>query len=559
MLKKFDPDMTKSWKLLENHYEHVKDMEMRKLFHQDPDRFKRFSLAFDDMIVDISKNRITDKTLGLLLELAKESGVQEAISMMFQGERINETENRSVLHVALRNLSNTPILVDGTDVMPGVNRVLGRMELFANKVYSGQLTGYSNKPIKDIVNIGIGGSDLGPKMVAQCLAPYAGKGLNAYFVSNVDGTHITETLKKLNPETTLFIIASKTFTTKETMTNAASAREWFIAGAKTTDHVAKHFVAISTNAVAVENFGIDRDNMFEFWDWVGGRYSLWSAIGLSIACYIGFDNFKNLLKGGFAMDCHFKDTPLEKNIPVILAMISIWYVNFFKFTTEAVLPYDQSMARFPAYLQQASMESNGKSTNRSGKKVTHATGPIVWGEPGTNGQHAFYQLLHQGTQIVPCDFLVPAQSHNPLGQHHTLLLANCFAQAEALMKGKNEQEVVLEMRDKGIDHDTIQTLLPHRVFQGNRPSNTILFKSLTPKTLGSIIAMYEHKIFIQGVVWNIFSFDQWGVELGKALADNIFPELLPESSGNAEVVTHDSSTNGLINITKQMRNQECGN
>ena len=480
MLKRINPDMTKSWKMLETHYQQTKDMEMRNLFHQNPDRFKDFSLVFENMVVDFSKNRITEKTLELLLDLAKESGVQEGIAMMFQGKRINETENRSVLHVALRNLSDTPILVDGADVMPGVNRVLEQMEIFANKVYSGQLTGYSGKPIKDIVNIGIGGSDLGPKMVAQCLAPYAGKGLNAYFVSNVDGTHITETLEKLDPETTLFIIASKTFTTKETMTNAASAKKWFLARAKTTDHVAKHFVAISTNADAVENFGIAKNNMFEFWDWVGGRYSLWSAIGLSIACYIGFDNFKDLLKGGFAMDSHFKETPLEKNIPVLLAMISIWYVNFFKFQTEAILPYDQSMARFPAYLQQAAMESNGKSTNRNGKEIAHATCPIVWGEPGTNGQHAFYQLLHQGTQIVPCDFLVPAQTHNPVGEHHTLLLANCFAQAEALMMGRNKDEVTREMQDRGMDDKKIQTLLPHRVFQGNRPSNTILFKSLTP-------------------------------------------------------------------------------
>ncbi|ACN16241.1 Pgi [Desulforapulum autotrophicum HRM2] len=553
MLKKIDPAQTESWKRLGRHYDGVKDLAMDDLFQQDPDRFKRLSMAFKDMVVDVSKNRITDKTLALLMDLARETGVKEAIAMMFRGDRINETEGRSVLHVALRNLADTPVLVDGKDVMPGVRGVLEQMRLFSTRVYSGQQTGYSNRTITDIVNIGIGGSDLGPKMVATALAPYARKGLNVHFVSNVDGTHIVETLKGLDPATTLFIIASKTFTTQETMTNAASARQWFLEGAGDPGHVAQHFVAISTNAAAVEAFGIDRDNMFGFWDWVGGRYSLWSAIGLSVACYIGFDNFKRLLKGGFDMDCHFRDTPLEQNIPVVLAMISIWYVNFFNFPTEAVLPYDQGLEYFPAYLQQACMESNGKSTDRNGNLVAHATSPIVWGEPGTNGQHAFYQLLHQGTQIVPCDFLVPAISHNPLGDHHALLVANCFAQAEALMKGRGEQEVTREMTAKGMDGEKLGRLLPHRVFHGNRPSNTIVFKQLTPEVLGAIIAMYEHKIFVQGVVWNIFSFDQWGVELGKALASQIFPELADHET----VVTHDGSTNGLINVFKQMRSKTC--
>lgn len=548
MLKRIDPVLTESWKRLNRHYKGVKNLAMDDLFQQDADRFKRLSVVFKDMVVDVSKNRITDETLALLMALARETGVPGAIDMMFRGDRINETEGRSVLHVALRNLDDTPVFVEGKDVMPGIRRVLEQMRVFSTRVYSGQQMGYSNRPLTDIVNIGIGGSDLGPRMVATALAPYSRKGLNVHFVSNVDGTHLVSTLKELDPATTLFIIASKTFTTQETMTNAASARQWFLEGGGTPGHVAQHFVAISTNAAAVEAFGIDRDNMFGFWDWVGGRYSLWSAIGLSIACYIGFDNFKRLLSGGFDMDRHFRDSPLEQNIPVLLAMIGIWYVNFFKFPTEAVLPYDQSLEYFPAYLQQACMESNGKSTDRNGNLVAHATSPIVWGEPGTNGQHAFYQLLHQGTQIVPCDFLVPAISHNPLGDHHALLVANCFAQAEALMKGRGKQAVGREMAAKHLDGDGLKRLLPHRVFQGNRPSNTILFRKLTPEVLGAIIAMYEHKIFVQGVVWNIFSFDQWGVELGKALAGQIFPEL----KGHETVVSHDGSTNGLINIFKQM-------
>ncbi len=553
MLKTIDPGLTESWKRLSRHYDRVRNVRMSELFQGDPQRFRRFSISFNDVVIDFSKNRITDKTLELLMGLARETGVQEAISMMFGGERINTTENRAVLHVALRNLANTPILLDQQDVMPKVNKALEKMEEFSTRVYSGQMTGYSGRPVTDLVNIGIGGSDLGPQMVTQCLKPYARKGLSVHFVSNVDGTHIRETLAGLDPATTLFIIASKTFTTQETMANAEAARRWFLDAAGDPVHVAAHFVAISTNGAAVREFGIDPSNMFEFWDWVGGRYSLWSSIGLSIACYLGFENFKALLRGGFEMDRHFKETPLEQNIPVLLAMIGIWYVNFFKFHTTAILPYDQGMARFPAYLQQADMESNGKSATRSGNRVGYHTGPVVWGEPGTNGQHAFYQLLHQGTRIVPADFLAPAVSHNPVANHHTLLLANCLAQSEALMNGRTREEVVKEMRAGGSSDKEIETLLPHRVFQGNRPSNTMLFKKLTPKVLGSLIAMYEHKIFVQGVVWNIFSFDQWGVELGKELARRIVPEL----SGEEQVTCHDASTNGLINIVKEMGGETC--
>lgn len=553
MLESIDPSGTGSWKDLVDHYEEVKALHMGKLFQEDPHRFKGFSISFNDMVVDFSKNRITDKTLELLMALARETFVEEAISKMFRGEKINRTENRAVLHTALRNIANTPVMVDGNDVMPQVNKALEKMERFSTRVYSGLLKGYSNLPITHIVNIGIGGSDLGPNMVTKALSSYAKKGLFVHFVSNVDGTHIVETLKELDPATTLFIIASKTFTTEETMANAASAKLWFLKTAGDPVHVARHFVAVSTNRVKVMEFGIDPLNMFEFWDWVGGRYSLWSSIGLSIACYIGFDNFKALLQGGFEMDRHFKETPLERNIPVILAMITLWYVNFFKFNTEAIIPYDEGMGRFPAYLQQASMESNGKSTNRSGRKVGYHTAAVVWGEPGTNGQHAFFQLLHQGTQIVPVDFIVPAISHNPLANHHTLLLANCLAQAEALMVGRSEAEVAEDMKEKGCSDKEINNLLPHRVFYGNRPSNTIVLKKLTPRALGSLIAMYEHKIFVQGVVWNIFSFDQWGVELGKKLANGIVPELLKEEN----TVAHDGSTNGLINIVKKMRNEPC--
>ena len=468
---------------------------------------------------------------------------------MFAGGRINETENRAVLHVALRNRANTPIQADGKDVMPEVNAVLSRMRDFCRRVSSGKWKGFTGKRITDIVNIGIGGSDLGPVMATECLRPYANPKLRVHFVSNVDGTHIAETLKGLSPEKTLFMIASKTFTTQETMTNAFSAREWFLAQAQDAAHVAKHFVAISTNQAQVEAFGIHPDNMFVFWDWVGGRYSLWSAIGLSIACAIGFERFEELLAGAHDMDRHFREAPFERNLPVILALIGIWYTNFFGAETEVILPYDQYMHRFPAYFQQGNMESNGKSADRGGRPVACATGPIVWGEPGTNGQHAFYQLIHQGTRLVPADFLAPAISHNPLGEHHPILLSNFFAQTEALMNGKSAEQAAAELRKEGKSEEEIQRLLPHKVFDGNRPTNSILFRSLTPRVLGSLVALYEHKIFVQGVIWNIFSFDQWGVELGKQLAGRILPELRDD----APVTGHDASTNGLINAYKEMR------
>lgn len=551
MLKKIDPSTTHSWHALSRHYSEMKTVHMRSLFDADPERFSRFSLRFEDILVDFSKNIITDETLDLLLKLAEETELGDAIEKMFSGDRINETENRPVLHVALRNRSNVPIVVDGRDVMPRVNAVLEQMATFSRQVISGQWRGYSGKPVADIVNIGIGGSDLGPAMVTEALKPYAQPHIKVHFVSNVDGTHLTETLKTLSPETTLFLIASKTFTTQETMTNAHSARAWFLEHARDGRHIAKHFAAISTNEEKVVEFGIHRDNMFRFWDWVGGRYSLWSAIGLSIACAIGFENFIQLLEGAHAMDRHFRHTPFNRNIPVILALIGIWYNNFFGAQTEAILPYDQYMHRFPAYFQQGNMESNGKSTDRSGKHIRYQSGPIVWGEPGTNGQHAFYQLIHQGTKMVPCDFLGAAISHNPLGDHHDILMSNFFAQTEALMKGKTEGEVREELEASGMDDKSLAAVLPHKIFSGNRPTNTILFKKLTPRTLGALIAMYEHKIFVQGVIWNIFSFDQWGVELGKQLAKKIQMELdTPQ-----EVSSHDASTNGLINTFKKMNGQ----
>jgi len=475
--------------------------------------------------------------------------VKEAVAGMFDGHIINETENRPVLHIALRNRSNSPIMVDGQDVMPRVNRVLQKMEDFSNKVRSGGWQGYTGKKITDIVNIGIGGSDLGPVMVTEALRPYADPDLTVHFVSNIDATHIAETLKQLDPATTLFMIASKTFTTQETMTNAYRARNWFLKHARDQSHVAKHFVALSTNDAKVREFGIDIHNMFEFWDWVGGRYSLWSAIGLSIACYIGYDNFIDLLQGAHEMDLHFREASFEENIPVILALIGIWYNNFFGAATEVILPYDQYLSRFPAYFQQANMESNGKSTNRQGKPVEYQTGPIIWGEPGTNGQHAFYQLIHQGTKLIPADFLAPAISHNPLGQHHNILLSNFFAQTEALLNGKTSEEVIAELKSAGKTDAEVEKLAPHKIFNGNKPTNSILFKQLTPRVLGSLIAMYEHKIFVQGVIWNIFSFDQWGVELGKQLASRI----LPEMQDDKPVAAHDASTDGLINAFKEMR------
>jgi glucose-6-phosphate isomerase len=549
MLNKVNPSETQSWKNLVDHYKEMKNIHMKDLFVNDPDRFNKYSIRFNGVLVDYSKNIITEDTLKLLLRLTDDVGLRDALNKMFNGERINETEDRAVLHTALRNRINIPVCVNDKNVMPEVNAVLSKMKDFSEKIISGEWKGFTDKKITDIVNIGIGGSDLGPVMVTECLRPYAKDGLEVHFVSNVDGTHITETLKRLNPETTLFLIASKTFTTQETMTNAFEAREWFLKCAKDHAYVAKHFVALSTNIEKVEEFGIDKDNMFVFWDWVGGRYSLWSAIGLSIACYIGYENYAELLQGAFEMDSHFRETPFERNIPVILALIGIWYNNFFGAQTEVILPYDQYMHRFPAYFQQGNMESNGKSVDRNGNKVNYQTGPIIWGEPGTNGQHAFYQLIHQGTKMIPADFLAPAISHNRIGEHHNILLSNFFAQTEALLNGKTKEEVTEELKRDGRSDDEIQKLYPHKVFEGNRPTNSILFNKLTPRALGSLIVMYEHKIFVQGVIWNIFSFDQWGVELGKQLAKKILPEL----GDDKQVDSHDSSTNGLINTFKEMR------
>jgi glucose-6-phosphate isomerase len=550
-IKIHEPHMTNtsdftSWKKLNEHYSKSSNLQMRDLFAADKDRFSKYSVQFNDILVDYSKNRITDETISLLIALAEEAGLKQAIEDMFAGKKINNTEKRSVLHVALRNRSNTPILSDGKDVMPEVNAVLEKMKGFCEKVRSGAWKGYTGKSITDIVNIGIGGSDLGPVMVTEALKPYGSPTLHVHFVSNVDGTHIVETTKKLNPETTLFIIASKTFTTQETITNAESAKAWFLQTAKDEAAVAKHFVALSTNAKSVAAFGIDTENMFEFWDWVGGRYSLWSAIGLSIALYIGYDNYIELLSGAHAMDKHFKETPFAKNIPVLLALIGIWYNNFYKAESHAILPYDQYMHRFAAYFQQGDMESNGKRVTKDGTAVTYSTGPIIWGEPGTNGQHAFYQLIHQGTKLIPCDFLAPVISQNPIGDHHPKLLANFFAQTEALMKGKTAAEAKAELEKAGLSAEDIAALVNHKVFEGNRPTNSIFFKKLTPFTLGSLIAMYEHKIYTQSVVWQINAFDQWGVELGKQLANAILPEL----KDNAAVTSHDSSTNGLINFYK---------
>jgi len=546
-----NPTETDSWKLLQEHYDSMQDMHMRDMFRDDPGRFAQFSLVFGDMLVDFSKNIIVEKTLDLLVGLAGEMQLKDAIEDMFSGKRINETENRAVLHTALRNRSHDPVVLDGRDIMPDVIAELRHIETFSHALASGQWKGYSGQRISDIVNIGIGGSDLGPVMVTEALKPYSVPSINVHFVSNIDGTHMTETLKDLSPETTLFMVASKTFTTQETMTNAHTARAWFLNSAGNEAHVEKHFIALSTNREAVIKFGIDPENMFVFWDWVGGRYSLWSAIGLSIACFIGFDNFMKLLEGAYAMDRHFRDTPFQKNIPVVLALLGIWYNNFFNAQTEAILPYDQYMHRFPAYFQQAYMESNGKDTGRDTKGVPYATCPVIWGEPGTNGQHSFYQLIHQGTKLVPCDFIAPAISHNPVGDHHPKLLSNFFAQTEALMKGKTMNEVIDELKAAGKSDEEIQRLAPFKVFKGNRPTNSILIKKITPRTLGSLIAMYEHKIFVQGVIWNIFSFDQWGVELGKQLANRILPEL----SGEDDIATHDSSTNGLINAYKNMRRE----
>ena len=548
-MKNINPTQTAAWQALQKHFDEMKDVTIAELFAKDGDRFGKFSATFDDqMLVDFSKNRITEETLAKLLDLAKETDLSGAIKSMFSGEKINRTEDRAVLHVALRNRSNTPIVVDGKDVMPEVNAVLEKMKSFSEAIISGQWKGYTGKAITDVVNIGIGGSDLGPFMVTEALRPYKNH-LNMHFVSNVDGTHIAETLKTLNPETTLFLVASKTFTTQETMTNAHSARDWFLASAVDQKHVAKHFAALSTNGKAVSEFGIDTANMFEFWDWVGGRYSLWSAIGLSIILSVGFDNFVELLSGAHAMDQHFSTTPAEKNLPVLLALIGIWYNNFYGTETEAILPYDQYMHRFAAYFQQGNMESNGKYVDRNGDKVAHQTGPIIWGEPGTNGQHAFYQLIHQGTKVVPCDFIAPAITHNPLTDHHPKLLSNFFAQTEALAFGKSREVVEQEYRDQGKDPATLDYVVPFKVFEGNRPTNSILLREITPYSLGALIALYEHKIFTQGAILNIFTFDQWGVELGKQLANRILPELNDDKA----IDSHDSSTNGLINRYKSWR------
>lgn len=548
-MNSINPTQTAAWQALTQHYQSMRNVTLRDLFADDPLRFNAYSATFEDQfLLDYSKNLINQSTVQHLLALAHETKLPEAIAAMFRGDKINRTEDRAVLHVALRNRSNTPIVVDGQDVMPQVNAVLAKMKAFCDKVIGGQWTGYTGKAITDVVNIGIGGSDLGPYMVTEALKPYKNH-LNMHFVSNVDGTHVAETLKSLDPETTLFLVASKTFTTQETMTNALSAREWFLQSAHEQAHVAKHFAALSTNASAVAAFGIDTANMFEFWDWVGGRYSLWSAIGLSIALSIGFDNFEQLLSGAHAMDRHFAETELSHNLPVLLALIGLWYNNFYGAETEAILPYDQYMHRFAAYFQQGNMESNGKYVDRNGQPVDYQTGPIIWGEPGTNGQHAFYQLIHQGTKMIPCDFIAPAVSHNPLGDHHAKLMSNFFAQTEALAFGKTAAEVEEEFAVAGKSAADVAHIVPFKVFEGNRPTNSILLRSITPYSLGALIALYEHKIFTQGAILNIYSFDQWGVELGKQLANRILPELQDKDAINS----HDSSTNGLINRFKEWR------
>ncbi|TMI61542.1 MAG: glucose-6-phosphate isomerase [Bacteroidetes bacterium] len=549
MLPKINPSTTEAWKALEAHAAEMKQLHLRELFVNDTNRFEKFTLSSKDILFDYSKNIIAGKTIQLLLQLADECKLKAAIEAMFNGDKINTTENRSVLHIALRNFSKQPVYSEGKDVMPDIKKVLRQMKTFCDTVHAGKWKGFTGKKIKYIVNIGIGGSDLGPLMVTEALKPYTVKGIETFFVSNVDGTHIAETLKKVDAEKTLFLIASKTFTTQETMTNAHTAREWFLQQAKKEKHVAKHFVALSTNETEVVKFGIDKANMFPFWDWVGGRYSIWSAIGLSIALTIGYNNFEQLLKGANATDTDFRNESFEKNIPVLMALIGLWYTNFFGAQSEAILPYDQYMYRFAAYFQQGNMESNGKSVDRNGEAVEYATGPIIWGEPGTNGQHAFYQLIHQGTPMIPCDFIAPAQSHNPIGDHHPKLLSNFFAQTEALMNGKTEQEAEAELKKAGLTTEEISKLLPFKVFAGNKPTNSFLIKKITPFNLGQLIAMYEHKIFVQGIIWNVYSFDQWGVELGKQLANKILPEL----KSKEPVSNHDASTNGLINAYKKMR------
>ena len=549
-MQNINPTTTAAWRALEQHKADLQGVTIQTLFQQEEDRFHNYSLTFNhEILVDYSKNNITQDTLKLLRQLAQECALPQAVEAMFKGEKINRTENRAVLHTALRNRSNRPVLVDGKDVMPDVNDVLAKMKSFCERVISGEWKGYTGKAITDVINIGIGGSDLGPYMVTEALRPYKNH-LTMHFVSNVDGTHIAETLKKVNPETTLVLVASKTFTTQETMTNAVSARDWFLATAKDEKHVAKHFAALSTNAQEVAKFGIDTDNMFGFWDWVGGRYSLWSAIGLSIALSIGFENFEELLNGAHEMDKHFRNAPIEQNIPTTLALVGLWNTNFLGAQTEAILPFDQYLHRFAAYFQQGNMESNGKYVARDGNVIeNYQTGPIIWGEPGTNGQHAFYQLIHQGTTLIPCDFIAPAQTHNPLADHHEKLLSNFFAQTEALAFGKTKQEVEAEFVKAGKSLDDVKNIVPFKVFTGNKPTNSILLQKITPFSLGALIAMYEHKIFVQGVIFNIYSFDQWGVELGKQLANRILPELGDDNA----ITSHDSSTNGLINRYKAWR------
>ncbi len=547
-LDTINPTTTSAWKNLQAHYEAIQHTSIKELFEANANRFEKFSIQYPSLLVDYSKNRINEETIQLLVDLAKETKVDEAIQQMFAGEVINVTEGRAVLHTALRNRSNEPVLVDGKDVMPQINEVLDQMKAFSTKVIDGEWKGFTGKEITDVVNIGIGGSDLGPVMVAEALKHYKTR-LNVHFVSNIDGTHLAETFKVINPETTLFIVASKTFTTQETMTNAFTAKQWLLENGAAEADVAKHFVALSTNAQGVADFGIDTANMFQFWDWVGGRYSLWSAIGLSICLAVGFDNFEELLEGAHEMDTHFKTETLDQNIPVVLALLGIWYNNFFGADSVALLPYEQYLSRFAAYFQQGDMESNGKYVGRDGKKVDYETGPIIWGEPGTNGQHAFYQLIHQGTKLIPADFIAGANSLNVLGDHHAKLLSNFFAQTEALAFGKEEATVIAELEKAGKSQEEIEFLTPFKIFEGNRPTNSLLYDVLTPKVLGNLIAMYEHKIYVQGVIWNIFSFDQWGVELGKQLANVILPELENEEA----VTTHDSSTNGLINAYKFWR------
>lgn len=546
-LPSINPSSTPSWNKLTAHAKEMSNVHMKDLFQQDPSRFQKFSVQRGDLLFDYSKNIINNQTLNHLVGLANDCKLKEAIEAMFTGEKINQTEKRAVLHTALRNFSGVPIMDQGQDVMPEVQKVLAQMKSICTKIHQGEWKGYTGKPIKHIVNIGIGGSDLGPVMVTEALKPYWQKGNQVHFVSNVDGTHIAECLKVIEADSTLFLIASKTFTTQETMTNAQTARDWFLKEAVEEKHIAKHFVALSTNQKAVIEFGIDPQNMFAFWDWVGGRYSMWSAIGLSIALTIGYESFEELLKGAHEMDLHFRNSPFQENIPVLMALIGIWYVNFFGAESEAILPYDQYMHRFAAYFQQGNMESNGKSVDRDGHRVDYQTGPIIWGEPGTNGQHAFYQLIHQGTRLIPCDFIVPAVSHNPLSDHHPKLLSNFFAQTEALMNGKTKEQVLEEL--KQMTEEERQKLAPFKIFEGNKPTNSFLIKKITPYELGRLIAAYEHKIFVQGAIWNIYSFDQWGVELGKQLANTILPEL----KHNNDVESHDSSTNGLINAYKKMR------